>query len=368
LGKVKNPYWDWDCVLVTPDEELELDKLEGEERKALLGQIKEAQEERQAMMAAQMAQASNENGETVPTGVNQSEPISLSAYRFNHFDHPRKPYIFATVLNNENSPIGRTDFITQAIPLQESVDRRKRQIDDAAEMAGGITKVDSSVMEKSDAQKLRYESGGVIYGKGVVSGVQREFGGTLPTFVFEDMQDSRNEIDNIMAASSAFRGEREGQETKAGRLALIEQSFLALNELVQTVDFVNQELFNWFYQLAKVRYTERHYAKSMGDDSAVKILEIMQDDFMDGTEVKIIPGKTLPQDAQFRFDRAQTDVANGIISPVDYLKEAGYQDPIGTAKNAVLYKVNPPAAVGLTPEEMAEVMPQAPPIAQPEQI
>jgi hypothetical protein len=28
-----------------------------------------------------------------------------------------------------------------------------------------------------------------------------------------------------MAASSAFRGEREGQETKAGRLALIQQSY-----------------------------------------------------------------------------------------------------------------------------------------------
>lgn len=356
LGKIQNPYWDWDGILVTPEEELSLDKMEGDERKAYLGDIRGQQEERMAKMAPKKG----EDG-TVPQG-----DAELSAYRFNHFNTPRKPYIFATVLNNEATPIGRTDFISQAIPLQESVDRRKRQIDDAAEMAGGITKVDSSVMDKADAQKLRYESQGVIYGKGVATGVSREFGGSLPSFVFEDMQDSRNEIDNIMAASSAFRGEREGQETKAGRLALIEQSYQALNELVQVVDYVNRELFNWFYQLAKVRYTERHYAKTMGDDKAVKILEIMQDDLIDGTEVRIIPGKTLPQDAQFRFERAQEDVMNGTISPIDYLKEAGYQDPLEMAKNAVLYKINPPVAVGLTPEEMAQAMPEPPPIPQPQ--
>lgn len=359
LGKIRNPYWDWDGLMVTQDEEIEMEKMGQGERKTKLGELASMQEERLRMMAP------DQNGE-MPIGVNQTQPITFNAYRYNHFQTPRKPYIFATVLNNEACPIGRTDFISQAIPLQESVDRRKRQIDDAAEMAGGITKVDSSVMDKSDAQKLRYESTAVIYGKGVREGVTREFGGNLPQFVYEDMVDSRQEIDNIMAASSAFRGEREGRETKAGRLALIEQSFMALNELVQVIDYVNQELFNWFYQLAKLRYTETHYAKTMGVDKAVRTIELMQDDFMDGTEVRVIPGKTLPEDAQFKYERAQNDVINGIISPVDYLREAGYQNPMDTAKNAVLYKMNPASAVGISPELQQTMTPVAPPM--PEQV
>ncbi len=207
-------------------------------------------------------------------------------------------------------------------------------------------------MGKSDAQRMRYETKGIVYGKGVKDGVTREFGVGLPDMVFKDMQDSRDEIDNIMAATSAFKGEREGQETKAGRLALIQQSYLRLNELVQVVDYVHHELFSWFLQLAKTRYTEYHYAKWMGSDKAQKVIEVIQDDIMNGSEVTITSGKTLPTDDEFKFEQAQNDVAAGFISPVDYVKIAGYDDPKDIAKNAVLYKQNPMQAVGLTEPQM----------------
>ena len=108
-------------------------------------------------------------------------------------------------MNNEDKPIGRTSFIEQAQSLQELVDRAKYQIYLNMEMVNGITKVDSDTgVTKADAQSLRYDAGGVLWGKGVVNGVVREFGLGLPAFVFQDMQDSRDEIDNIMAATSAF--------------------------------------------------------------------------------------------------------------------------------------------------------------------
>lgn len=386
LGKIRNPYWDWDGILATQQELDIITKLEGDTqnpnadvlRKGILQSIRMQQDQRQAEQQAQQATAqgqqpmdgteqpteqaganvSPQEGE-FPQNANQTEPVTYQQYRFNHFDVPRKPYIFATILNNEQAPIGRTDFITEAAPLQEAVDRRKRQLDENAEMMNGWLKVDSSVMGKEDAQKLRYETTGVVYGKGVAKGVARETGVGLPEFIYTDMLDSRSEIDNIMAVSSAFRGEREGAETKAGRLALIEQSYLRLNELVQVVDYSSRELFNWFYQLAKVRYTEIHYAKTMGEQNALEILELQQDDFQDGTEVRIIPGKTLPEDKEFKFERAQKDAAAGLIAPIDYFRETGYQDPTQMAKNAVMYKLNAPLAVGMSPEEIQQYAPQA---------
>lgn len=363
LGNIPNPYWDWDGIQATQDEAIQLGVLSGPQRKELLNSIREQQDQRiQTEEGTETPEGTSPEG-LMPSSVNQSENQKLEAYKFNHFDVPRKPYIFATVLSTENCPIGRTDFIEQAAPLQEAVDRRKRQLDDNAELMNGIVKVDSAVMDKSDAQRLRYETSGIIYGKGVATGVTREVGSPIPQFIFDDMLDSRQEIDNIMAASAAFRGEREGQETMAGRLALIDQSYLRLNELVQVTEYVSQELFNWFYQLAKVRYTETHYAKSMGEDNAMEVMELIQDDFEDGAEIRVIGGKSLPQDAQFKFERAQADVEKGVISPIDYLREAGYDDPIGTAKNAEVYKLNPPLAVGITQEEMAQLMPQPPPMA-----
>lgn len=392
LDNIPNPYWDWDGILITTEEENQLSYAEGDARRNILSAIKAEQPQRKVQntqlpnpeapaqpqaptdpsVLQQPAQPEpseqpTETG-TVPLLENQEIPQTYNAYYFNHFDHPRKPYIFATVFNNENTPIGVTDMITQAIPLQVDADETKRNITRNARFMNGIWKIDANTMGKSDAQRLDTETGGVIWGKGVKDGATRETGSALPGFVFQNYQDDLAEIDNIMAASSAFRGEREGQETKGGRLALIDQSYLSLNELVQTVDYTNFELFNWFYQLAKVRYTEHHYAKTMGKDKALEILTIIQDDFMDGTEVSVIPGKTLPEDRQFKYEQAQTDVEKGIISPVDYFTTAGYDDPKELAKNKVLYDLNPALATGVTPEELQQYQPPKPPETKPPNI
>lgn len=358
LDTIKNPYWDWDGILVTEEEEKQLgtdgESVTGQQRRELLQQIKLQQNQRKQDMIAP----------SQPEEM-QSEVSKYKPYYFNYFNNPRKPYIFATIFNNENSPIGRTDMITLSAELQRGIDKRKMDIDENCEMANGILKVDAEVMGKADAQRIRFETRGVIWGKGVKDGVTRETGQNLPQMVFDDMIDSRSEIDNIMAASSAFRGERQGQETKAGRLALIQQSYLRLNELIQLGDYVAKEIFDWGMQLAKTRYTEYHYAKWIGKEGAREVIELIQDDFETGSEVTIIAGKSLPVDDEFKFEQAQNDVAQGYISPIDYLQIAQYDNAKELSKNAVLYKQNPAMAVGITPEEMP--MPGQPGELQPEQ-
>lgn len=359
LGTIRNPYWDWDGILITEEEELQLNGkdeilgLEGDARRTFLTQIKLAQEQRKA------------ESQVSPEG----EQVETSKYKklhYNYFNNPRKPYIFATIFNNENSPIGRTDMITLSAELQRGIDKRKMDIDENCELANGVLKVDASVMGKSDAQRIRFETKGVIWGKGVKDGVTRETGQALPQMVFDDMLDSRAEIDNIMAATSAFRGEREGQETKAGRLALIQQSYLRLNELVQVVDYTYYEKFCWAMQLCKTRYTEYHQVELENKEGELENIELIQDDIESGNKVTIIAGKSLPVDDEFKFEQAQNDVLNGFISPPDYLEIAKYDDAKQLAKNAVLYKQNPLAVVGISSEEMP--LPYAPGNPTPEQI
>ena len=358
LGCIKNPYWDWDGILVTNEEYDELEATEEgkaltvERRRERLQEIKLLQDTRKA----EVMPPETEEGEEMEVEDGEEYEVEgepkYRGYFFNYFDEPRKPYIFATIFNNENSPIGRTDMITLSASLQQGIDKRKIDIGENCELANGILKVDAEVMGKSDAQRIRFETKGVIWGKGVVNGVQRETGQALPQMVFDDMIDSRQEIDNIMAATSAFRGERQGQETKAGRLALIQQSYLRLNELVQVVDYVYYEMFSWAMQLVKTRYTEYHYAKWLGEEGAREMIEVIQDDIENGTEVKVIAGKTLPQDNEFKWEQAQNDVSAGRISPVDYFEIANYDNPRQLAQNAVLYQQNPMAAVGLTDQQM----------------
>lgn len=409
LGTIKNPYFDYDGIYITDQEFLTLEGdesgqnpgLSGQKRREFIQQLKLEQGGRAEAYALQSTAPDQppiqppqppSTAQAQPQGVqppqNQSaqpqpqtpadptqqpaapqdpqataqpvppapqQPTQYRKYTFNFFDAPRKPYVIATVFNNENKPIGRTDMITLAAPLQRGIDKRKMDIDENCELANGLLKVDASVMGKSDAQRIRFETKGVIWGKGVKEGVSRETGQALPDMVFKDMLDSREEIDNIMAATSAFRGQQQGVETKAGRLALVQQSYLRLNELVQVTDYVSKECFEWAMQLAKTRYTEYHYANTTGKDSNNETIELIQDDFVAGAEVTIIAGKSLPVDDEFKFDQAQNDVKQGYISPLDYLKIAKYDNAKELAKNAVLYHLSPVAAVGVTPEEMAKI-------------
>jgi len=135
-------------------------------------------------------------------------------------------------------------------------------------------------------------------------------------------------------------------------LALIQQSYLRLNELVQVVDYVYYEMFSWAMQLSKTRYTEYHYAKWMGKEGAREVIEMIQDDFETGSEVKVIAGKTLPVDNEFKWEQAQNDVKQGYISPADYLEIAKYDNARELSQNAVLYQQNPMEAVGLAEDQM----------------
>lgn len=381
LDTIRNPYWDWEGILITDDEDQQLKEVDGQARRDLLMQAKLAQPQRQAEMQQPEPQQSSDtqtppdpsqNAPVPPNTPGDTEnpqedqtpqpptPPKYKSYMFNYFDNPRKPYIFATIFNNENTPIGRTDMITLSAELQRGIDKRKMDIDENCELANGIVLIDASVMGKSDAQRIRWETKGIIWGKGVKDGVTRMTGMNLPPMVFDDMIDSRKEIDNIMAATSAMRGEQQGVETKAGRLALIQQSYLRLNELTQLVDYVSREIFSWGMQLAKTRYTEYHYAKWMGKEDASEVMELIQDDFETGSEVTIIAGKTLPVDDEFKWQQAQDDVKDGYISPIDYLQIANYDNAKQMAKNAFLFKVSPFSQFDITDEERAKIPPPLP--------
>lgn len=330
LYKAKNPYWDWDGIPMTLEQQFFFDSLtDTKSKKEFLESIR-----------------------------GQEVDNTLFAYKYNYFNFPRKPYIFASVFNYEKKPVGSTDLITQSIPLQDDIDETKRNITENARIVNGIVKVDSSVMSQEEAQKLTFQTGGIVYGAGVHQGVTRETGMPLPNFVLENLNDSRNQIDDVMASSSAFRGVREGQETRGGRLALIDQSFLRLNEFVQVVDYLDGEIVDWFMQLGKLFFTEGHIAKIIGPNDARETIELTRDDFEDGVEVRIIAGKSLPEDRQFKYEQAQKDIELGILSKKDYLEIAGYNNPNQLVKNKVIEEMNPPLSAGLSQEEMMQVAPQ----------
>jgi len=335
LKKEKNPYWDWEGVLFTNTELRKFETLEMPgERKKMLGMARPLRESR--------AKRANK----------------YQNYLANHFDKPRHPYIFASMLEVEESPVGETSLMEQVNPLQKNVNQRKRQIADNASMAQGRWKIDTKFVEgktKGEFQAMKSDPEGIIYGDGVSNGITIETGRDLPSLVKEDLILSIQAMDSIFGTQATFRGEKEGSETATGRALLREQSFQRLTELIDIVDDIHWEIYNWQLQLIKVRYTEAHYTKILGRDRALRIIETMQDDISDGIDVQVIPGQIMPKDRVYRAERALEGVKGGFMIPLTYFEEAEFDNPMEEAKRLEMYKVSPFTVLDMDPEDIEKL-------------
>ena len=56
-------------------------------------------------------------------------PTEVESSKTNHFECRKKPYVFLTVFNLGKRPFDDTSIIEQVLPIQDNINKRKRQID-----------------------------------------------------------------------------------------------------------------------------------------------------------------------------------------------------------------------------------------------
>lgn len=362
LKKIKNPYWDWKGVKVTPEEgdKLRQPDMLGKKRVRFMSKIVAAQPQRMGPIAPEGQEVAEPAAEPTVEGQQPTAPVEgrYETYLSNYFDYPRKPYIWHSVLKVEGKGVGDTSLMDQTAPLQERIDESKQQIADNAKQVNGITKFDTKKMTLTlaEARKAHYDPDGILYGPGVIDGVRRETGQPLPNYVINDLEQSIRELDNIFGTQPTFRGEGGPQETATGRAILREQSVSRLDEMISSVDFVMGEAYDWWMQFIRTKYTERHLVKCLGENGANETIEIMRDEIGDGVEVRVIPGQVLPEDRIFRAERAAEDYRAGLLDPLTYFEAAGgYDNPAEVAKRVIMFKLNPFSIVEMGPEDIAKM-------------
>ncbi len=345
LDTQEHPFWDFEGMPLTANEMGKFNKMGGALRRIEAARLKKI------------------------SAARKNSSKRYKSYLYNYFDKPLPPYVFGTVLNIANQPVGETSLIEQVIPLQEEIDKRKRQISDNAEMMNGVYKIDTNLtnISREDAQKAKSDPRGIWYGKGVRNGVTIETGKELPSFIKDDIIHSTYDLDNIFGTNNTFRGESGPQETATGRAILREEGYKYLDEFIDLVDSLHRQIYCWWFQMMKVRYTEKHYVKPIGEPKAKEVIELTQDDLNEGIEIKIIPGQIIPDDRMYRFDRAKEEATAGLIDPLTYFEETERDNPQELAKRLVMFKLNPLSILDMKPEDMQKLQvagqafnPQAP--------
>lgn len=359
ISLADNPYWDYNGLRVDEAQREQIEKASGRDRRPILEAVRDAQPVQPAPAASEAAAtyAPGDGEAAAPLNqegkIDEVDPAVTGQYFFNYFDRPRKPYIFATIFDMQDGPVGETDFFDQANPLQENADEGKRQVADNRRLMNGVWLVDKAKtgLNKSQVAKIRADAEGYILANNATTGIKRDTGVALPNFVLDDIQKSLAGVDDAIGAGDTFRGVQGSQETAEGRAILREQALGRMTELVNLIDYVFGEIYGWELQLMKLKYTERHYAKVLGKRGASRAFDLLQDDIEDDLEIQIKPGMSLPEDKIFRSDRAKEAFKAQAITPEKYLEETGWENAEELAKEAYLFAQNPAAVLDLTEED-----------------
>jgi len=216
----------------------------------------------------------------------------------NFFDKPSKPYIIKSIFHTEESIIGDTDYVQQMIRIQDNINIRKRQIEDITSFVSNPNlHIDSDVMSEEEARKLSNEPGQIIYGKDAANEQKIKYGvpGQIPAQVFEDLQTSRQEFDNIWGIHSTTRGEREGRETATGRKLLRQADLGRIDAVARQLERAMDEIAEWWTQLIKLFYTQPRTVSVLGEDGLDFVRNFVGSK-VEGFKLIVKPGSTLPKD------------------------------------------------------------------------
>lgn len=273
----------------------------------------------------------------------------------NLLDGPEPPFIPINYLNDGTSYIDLTSMVEQAAPLQRVLDRRGFQIMENSEMAGSGMVFNTQMITKEDISKL---IGAPDEKVGVKGDVRAAFvripPPSLPSYVIEDKQDARNEIDNIFATHDVSRGESSGNLTLGQDKMQVGQDYNRMEDIARAVERMATKYYRYLVQMMKVYYTEDHYFKAVGEDGQFDFVIMKSDLIEDGIDVSVQAGSTMPieKDTQMKI---VTDLAQmQLLDPLTIYEVAvggNLPAPKKMLERFMLYQTDPISFMGKAKED-----------------
>lgn len=317
LKKIKNPNWDWKGQKRTFKYDVEL------------------KEEEVRDVTIPMAEGMMQ-GEMVPGEI---PGLRTETFYNNYFESPEKPFIF---INSElwgDSPIDETSRVEQLVLMQYTLDNRGKTIAEKLTQRikhvfskeGGLKAEDIEEMDLNNPDED-------ILVDGDVNKVHSSIPPEMPTAQeMKDYEDTRNRM-FAKAGTFATRGEVQTDVATSNQIAR-EADFTRADDLVEeTINYAAEKMARAVLQMIKLRYTEDHYARILGDDGKVVFQRVHRDMVEDGMEVQVTASGT----DKIKAERRAMDMAKlQLIDPFTFYKDIGASDPKGRTEKLMLFMSSP---------------------------
>jgi hypothetical protein len=272
----------------------------------------------------------------------KNEFFNYEEGKSNHFAKPKKPYSFLSVFSLQEQPHDFTNLIEQNISNQDRINKRDSQIEKNLDHANNSILMDDKYWTSETAHQGAdaMEKGDPILGS--INSVQRLPAPALPNGVMDSQQVDKDTLRGIYGTQGLSA--QQPDENTTARGMILNQSHDSSRiggGIGDALEQLADNVFNWWTQLYYVFYDEKHYAAIMGQARAVEYAALQMTDHDRKYVVSVSPNSMQPKDELTTINNAITRWGQKAIDPISFMKEVNDSDPINSAKNLVLWTINP---------------------------
>lgn len=305
-------------------------------------------------------------------------PVQQEQVYHNYFDQPRKPFFFMGYDQWGESPYDETSRIEQNIRNQESLDKRGKQIEETLAQRGKHiystdTGLSGSEIERIDPRNPDQD----ILIQGNVNNTHQYIAPERPTeSEFQEKDGVRSRMFSLAGATN-LNGQLQSSVATSNQIAR-EANYTRIDDLTEeTINAASEWMASWALQFIKLRYTEPHMKRILGDKGSVVFQKLHRDMIADGMEVMIKASGTDKLKAQQNaMDMAKLGAP--FTDPLNMFKDMQMSDPEGRAEMGAMFGSDPQGYIAKyilkqdSTQQMADTMQagdqaaggtQAPPVA-----
>lgn len=266
----------------------------------------------------------------------------------NYLTRAEKPYIIFNFMNDGSHVIDQTSPFEQAIPLQDILNKRGRQIMENADTANAILVLKSDAITSDEAENITRDPNQILMLDVPESEpLQSAYGSIephlLPNYVLNDKQDVKNAIHEIMGTPAQFRGSDDS--TNVGTLGEAQmvrsQASGRQDAIIRALERGLDHYYKLLVQMMKVWYDKPKFFACRDNDGKFVQVELSRERIPDVAWVKVEHGTTMKQDKYRTENVAMTLAKLGLIDPYNLFKDLGMKNADQRYETLVKFKMSP---------------------------
>lgn len=266
----------------------------------------------------------------------------------NYLTRAEKPYIIFNFMNDGSHVIDQTSPFEQAIPLQDILNKRGRQIVENADTANAILVLKSNAITSEEAENITRDPNQILLlNVSESEPLQNAYGAIdphlLPNYVLNDKQDVKNAIHEIMGTPAQFRGSDDSTNVSTlGEAQMVRsQASGRQDAIIRALERGLDKYYKMLVQMMKVWYdTPKHFACRDNDGKFVQV-ELSRERIPDVAWVTVEHGTTQKQDKNRQENVAMTLAKLGLIDPYNLFKDLGMKNADQRYETLVKFKMSP---------------------------